>query len=61
MLLNIMDNGIKYNNHQIKEITVSTTSTKKYIQITIRDNGVGMTEETKRIFLKNFTGAKLVI
>ncbi|MFT4015651.1 MAG: HAMP domain-containing sensor histidine kinase [Agriterribacter sp.] len=59
MLLNIMDNGIKYNDNQIKEITVSTTSTKKYIQITIRDNGVGMTEETKKNIFKKFYRSKI--
>ncbi|MFT3746983.1 MAG: HAMP domain-containing sensor histidine kinase [Agriterribacter sp.] len=58
MLLNIMDNGIKYNEHQIKEITVSTSNTKKYIQITIQDNGIGMTEETKKNIFKKFYRSK---
>ncbi|MFT3945911.1 MAG: HAMP domain-containing sensor histidine kinase [Agriterribacter sp.] len=58
MLLNIMDNGIKYNNQQVKEITVSTSNTKKYIQITVQDNGIGMTEETKKNIFKKFYRSK---
>ncbi|MBX3254678.1 MAG: HAMP domain-containing histidine kinase [Chitinophagaceae bacterium] len=54
MLLNIIDNGIKYNNRKIKEITVSTSNNKKNIQISIQDNGNGMTEETKENIFKKF-------
>lgn len=58
MLLNIMDNGIKYNNQKVKEITVSTANHKKNILISIQDNGNGMTEETKKNIFKKFYRGK---
>lgn len=58
MLLNILDNGIKYNSQKIKEITVSTINNKKNIQISIQDNGNGMTEETRKNIFKKFYRGK---
>lgn len=53
MLLNILDNGIKYNKSSNKEITVVTHNTKKGIRISIEDNGIGMSAEIKeKIFTK---------
>ncbi len=54
MLLNIMDNGIKYNSQKVKEITVTTSNTKKGIRISMNDNGIGMTEEGKKNIFKKF-------
>lgn len=59
MLLNILDNAIKYNDRKVKEIVVSTSNDKKGIQLSIQDNGIGMTEETKsQVFKKFFRDAK---
>ncbi|MGN6439816.1 MAG: sensor histidine kinase [Agriterribacter sp.] len=59
MLLNILDNAIKYNDQDVKEIVVSTSNDKKAIQLSIQDNGIGMTEETKsQVFKKFFRVAK---
>lgn len=59
ILQNIFDNAIKYNTKEQKEITVSTFDDKKAVHISIRDNGVGMTEDIKKqVFDKfyRFTG-----
>ncbi len=64
ILQNIFDNAIKYNNKEQKEITVSTFDNKKATQISIRDNGIGMTEDIKRqVFDKfyRFTGPKSTV
>ncbi|HMH23591.1 MAG TPA: HAMP domain-containing sensor histidine kinase [Puia sp.] len=53
MLLNILDNAIKYNNKQVKEISISTYNDQSSFFITIQDNGVGMTQHTlKHLFDK---------
>ncbi len=53
IILNIIDNAVKYNDKTHKEITVTTYSNRKFLQITIADNGSGMSPETqKRIFDK---------
>lgn len=54
MLLNIVDNGIKYNSSKIKEIMVTTFGDKENIKISIKDNGIGMSEETRRNIFKKF-------
>lgn len=54
MLLNIVDNGIKYNSSKTKEITVTTFGDKENLRIGIQDNGIGMNEETKRNIFKKF-------
>jgi two-component system phosphate regulon sensor histidine kinase PhoR len=54
ILQNIFDNAIKYNNNEEKEITVTTFDDKKYIHISIRDNGIGMTEDIKRQVFEKF-------
>ncbi len=54
MLLNILDNAIKYNTQPIKKISVSTANYKKGIQLSIRDNGVGMADRTKEQIFKKF-------
>jgi two-component system, OmpR family, phosphate regulon sensor histidine kinase PhoR len=53
MLQNIIDNGIKYNSNSPKMITVSITNTDELVLLSIKDNGIGMTEATtRRIFDK---------
>lgn len=53
MLQNIIDNGIKYNNSSPKTITVCTSNDQQHVLLSIKDNGIGMTEATtKRIFEK---------
>ncbi|WEK38361.1 MAG: HAMP domain-containing sensor histidine kinase [Candidatus Pseudobacter hemicellulosilyticus] len=53
LLMNILDNAVKYNDKSTKEITVSTSSDKKYIYLSVADNGIGMSkEEQQHIFDK---------
>ena len=54
ILLNIFDNAIKYNSSTFKEITVTTFNDKKGINITISDNGIGMTEEIQKHVFEKF-------
>jgi two-component system, OmpR family, phosphate regulon sensor histidine kinase PhoR len=54
MLLNIMDNGIKYNSNNTKEIMVAVFGDKENIKISIQDNGIGMTGETRKNIFKKF-------
>ncbi len=61
MLLNIFDNAIKYNNSKEKEITVTTHSDKKRLQLVIQDNGIGMNSETqKQVFEKFYRNAGIL-
>jgi two-component system phosphate regulon sensor histidine kinase PhoR len=53
-LLNIFDNAIKYNRQEGKEITVTTVNDKKNILIRIADNGIGMSDETRRHLFDKF-------
>lgn len=54
MLLNLLDNAVKYNSQKIKVINISTSNNKKSIQLTIQDNGIGMTDEIKKNIFKKF-------
>jgi two-component system, OmpR family, phosphate regulon sensor histidine kinase PhoR len=54
VLLNLFDNAVKYNNKELKEITVTTFNDKKGISISIRDNGPGMTTEIQRHIFEKF-------
>lgn len=54
MMLNLMDNSVKYNSRKTKEITVTTFGEKDKIKISIQDNGIGMTEETRKNIFKKF-------
>lgn len=42
---NLIENGIKYNNSAMPFIQISYTPTGKYHHFTIRDNGIGISEE----------------
>jgi two-component system phosphate regulon sensor histidine kinase PhoR len=53
LLLNILDNAVKYNHQSVKDIVVTITQDTENIQITISDTGIGMSKETiKHIFEK---------
>lgn len=54
MLLNILDNSIKYNLTNPKEITVITKNTTAGLQLIIQDNGIGMNKETKKQAFEKF-------
>jgi two-component system, OmpR family, phosphate regulon sensor histidine kinase PhoR len=49
-----MDNSIKYNSNNTKEIVVAVFGDKDNIKISIQDNGIGMTEETKENIFRKF-------
>ncbi|HEX7845976.1 MAG TPA: HAMP domain-containing sensor histidine kinase [Chitinophagaceae bacterium] len=55
MLLNIFDNALKYNDKELKTLTVSTENGKQtHLQIRIGDNGIGMSKETIRNIFDKF-------
>lgn len=57
MLYNIFDNALKYNDANIKHILVTTKQTNETINISIKDNGIGMAESTiLHIFEKFYRG-----
>ncbi|HEY0612075.1 MAG TPA: ATP-binding protein, partial [Chitinophaga sp.] len=48
----LLDNAIKYSKQHL-EIVISTYNTRKHLNITISDNGIGMSRDTiSRIFEK---------
>ncbi|MBO9563548.1 MAG: HAMP domain-containing histidine kinase [Niastella sp.] len=53
-LLNILDNAIKYNRQEQKEVTVTTENDKRNLFIRIADNGIGMTAQTKEHLFDKF-------
>lgn len=53
-LLNILDNAIKYNRQEHKEVTVTTENDKRNLFIRIADNGIGMTAQTKEHLFDKF-------
>jgi len=54
ILLNIFDNAIKYNNKAFKEIIVTTFNDKRGTNISITDNGIGMTADTQKHVYEKF-------
>lgn len=54
LCLNIMDNGVKYNDKTSREIRVSTSSDKKNIYLEIADNGIGMDVDTRKMVFDKF-------
>lgn len=54
---NILDNALKYNHNDEKEVTVSTFNDKRNLLLRIADNGVGMSAETQlNLFDKFYRG-----
>nr|WP_294903388.1 HAMP domain-containing sensor histidine kinase [uncultured Lacibacter sp.] len=62
IILNILDNGIKYNHKEIKEIIVSTyAKNNQILAISIKDNGDGMSSKVKRkMFYKFYRNPSLI-
>ncbi|HJT72406.1 MAG TPA: HAMP domain-containing sensor histidine kinase, partial [Chitinophaga sp.] len=59
LMLNILDNAVKYNVQPVKHLLVSITHTNENIEISISDNGIGMSKDTiKRIFDKFYRHQK---
>lgn len=57
MLYNILDNSIKYNQSDFKEIVVKLKRDHDFLVLSITDNGIGMNAETiKSIYKKFFRG-----
>lgn len=61
IILNVLDNGIKYNQNESKEIIVSTSfKTSNVILVSIKDNGDGMSNNVrKKIFGKFYRNPSL--
>lgn len=52
VIYNLLDNALKYNQGQ-PEITIATRHLNGYLQISVSDNGIGMTQEQqKKVFHK---------
>lgn len=54
MIINLLDNGIKYNNHTHKELKITTKPSGKKLALHIADNGVGIPEEMKGLIFEKF-------
>lgn len=54
IILNILENGLKYNNSKEKEIIVTTENDEDELRIIIRDNGSGMSADTLRHIFEKF-------
>ncbi|PKP07953.1 MAG: hypothetical protein CVU09_17805 [Bacteroidetes bacterium HGW-Bacteroidetes-4] len=55
LLLNLADNSIKYNRSEWVEMTVKTKNLGKFIELRIKDNGIGIAPKyRKKIFSKFF-------
>ena len=58
MLYNIFDNAVKYNTSEVKKINIRTFLSNQNFAISIKDNGIGMSEKiTSQVFDKFFRGA----
>jgi two-component system phosphate regulon sensor histidine kinase PhoR len=51
---NLVDNAIKYNTSTDPLVTIGTYDTTQGLVVRIKDNGVGMTEETKKRIFQRF-------
>ncbi len=62
IILNILDNSVKYNHKQAKEITVTSyAKNNQTLAISIKDNGDGMSSKVKRkMFFKFYRNPSLV-
>lgn len=54
LLLNILENAVKYNDKPVKRITIHTASDKKNIYLSITDNGLGMSKESQQHIFDKF-------
>jgi two-component system phosphate regulon sensor histidine kinase PhoR len=62
IILNVLDNAVKYNHKPLKEIVVTTyAKNSQTLAISIKDNGDGMSNKVKRkMFLKFYRNPSLV-
>ncbi len=51
---NVIENAIKYRKEDSLEIEVSTINTAKGIQISIKDNGIGIAKESQKMVFEKF-------
>jgi len=55
MLMNLLSNGIRYNENDRPQITIGFSQTEKSVQLSIADNGVGFKKsQAKKVFKKFF-------
>ncbi len=55
MLMNLLSNGIRYNENNRPKISISFSQTEKNVQLAISDNGVGFEKsEARKVFKKFF-------
>ena len=57
-IANLLDNAIKYSKDEI-QIKISTLDTDKYVLLKVRDNGIGISKEEKRIIFDKFGRAAI--
>jgi signal transduction histidine kinase len=62
VLVNLVDNAIKYTDAGEVTVGVSEAATEGFVAVTVRDSGIGMTkEEASRVFTKFFRAKEAVI
>jgi len=54
IILNIVDNAVKYNDKDNKEVVVTTFGDRKGLHIAIEDNGVGITKDVRKHLFEKF-------
>lgn len=54
LLFNILDNAVKYNTNEEKRIIVTTRSNKKQLEISIEDNGIGISADAQKYIFDKF-------
>jgi two-component system phosphate regulon sensor histidine kinase PhoR len=57
-VLNLFENAIKYNSSPVKKIRIHAQLDKKTIQLSIADNGIGMSQKTIRHIFEKFYRSK---
>jgi len=57
-VLNLFENAIKYNSAPVKKIRIRAQQDKKMIQLSIADNGIGMSQKTIRHIFEKFYRSK---
>lgn len=57
-ILNLLENAIKYNSAPVKKIRINAEQDKKMIQLSISDNGIGMSQKTIRHIFEKFYRSK---
>eukprot|EP00596_Hydrurales_sp_CCMP1899_P000519 CAMPEP_0119034860 /NCGR_PEP_ID=MMETSP1177-20130426/1875_1 /TAXON_ID=2985 /ORGANISM="Ochromonas sp, Strain CCMP1899" /LENGTH=529 /DNA_ID=CAMNT_0006992639 /DNA_START=405 /DNA_END=1994 /DNA_ORIENTATION=+ len=57
-LLCLLSNAIKYSTHGIIRVNVSTTENNKNVRVTVTDNGIGISDESKIKLFKKFSSVQ---